>query len=389
MPCAFHGNSHMSRRSLLQGAGAAGLVALAGPAAARLFPDGEFNSRLLALFEKAGGEAIGRAMPFTLTGTDMPWTQQLFEVKAGQKITFLLSGRWHLMRTLDLWFEPGVVFHARVSGGAMFNPMDNSGTMQADRDGLVEIARSAGEFATPAGDLWGPAEEYVKAEGRVEGIAIVWNITPETGLRRMLAEGDAGLVIHDALQRETFPHATPEGWHNHHNFGEAGIFRTSGDEMCCQTHKNVAILRRDVEMDLVDGLTLTWDWLVEELPSRVAEDHVPTHDYLSIAVEYDDGQDITYMWSAELSQGTVFRCPLPGWNMIETHVVQRSGRDELGQWLSESRNLMADYRDIIGGKATKVRRVWLIGTSVFQRQSGLCRYRNVSIGADSARLELT
>lgn len=159
--------------------------------------------------------------------------------------------------------------------------------------------------------------------------------------------------------------------------------------MCCQTHKNVAILRRDVEMDLVDGLTLTWDWLVEELPSRVAEDQVPTHDYLSIAVEYDDGQDITYMWSAELSQGTVFRCPLPGWNMIETHVVQRSGRDELGQWLSESRNLMADYRDIIGGKATKVRRVWLIGTSVFQRQSGLCRYRNVSIGAASARLELT
>jgi len=383
MPCAFHGITHVSRRALLQGAGAAGLVALASPAVARLFPDGDFSAQIMALFDKAGGEVLGKAVPFVLTGPDMPWQQKLFEVTTGQKVTFLLSGRWHVARPLDLWFEPGVVFHARVAGGALFNPMDNSGTMVADRDGAVEIARSAGEFASPAGDLWGPAEEYVKADGRVEGVAILWNIAPENGLRRMLVEGDVGLAVADALQRETFPPVTPEGWHNHHNFGEAGIFQLNEDEMCCQTHKNVAILRRDVNLDLTDGLTLDWDWLVEELPSLAAEDQVPTHDYLSIAVEYDDGQDITFMWSAELPQGTVFRCPLPGWNMIETHVVQRSGHADMGQWLSESRDLAKDYREIINGPATKVLRVWLIATSVFQRRTGLCRYRNLSIGGNA------
>lgn len=380
MPCAFHNMPHLSRRILLQGAGAAGLAALAAPAVARLFPDGDFSARLLDLFEKAGGEAIGRARPFVLTGADLPWTQQLFEVKAGQQVTFLLSGRWHLARALDLWFEPGVVFHARVGGGAMFNPMDNSATMRADRDGMVEIARSAGEFASPAGDLWTPPEDYVKADGRIEGVAIVWNIAPENGLRRMLAEGDVALSVEQALQRETFPPKPPDGWHNHHNFGEAGMFRASGAEMCCQTHKNVAILRRDIDIALTEGLTLTWDWLVEELPSVVAEDQAPTHDYLSIAVEYDDGQDITYMWSAELPTGTVFRCPLPGWNLIETHVVQRSGHAELGQWLHESRDLASDYREIIGGSASRVRRVWLIANSLFQRRNGSCRYREVTIG---------
>ena len=388
MPCALHGMTHMSRRSVLQSAGAAGLMALAGPAVARIFPEGEFSARVLDLFGKAGGDVLGKAVPFVLTGPDLPWQQQLFEVKAGQKVTFLLSGRWHVARPLDLWFEPGVVFHARVTGGALFNPMDNSGTMTAEHDGTVEIARSAGEFATPAGDLWGPVEDYVKADGRVEGVAILWNLAPENGLRRMMAEGDVDLTLAEALKRETFPPVTPEGWHNNHNFGEAGIFRQDQKEMCCQTHKNVAILRRDVDLELTDQLSLGWDWLVEELPSLAAENQVPTHDYLSIAVEFDDGQDITYMWSAELPQGTVFRCPLPGWNMIETHVVQRSGHAELGQWLSESRNLAQDYREIIGGTATRVARVWLIATSVFQRRNGLCRYRKVSIGGEADRLQL-
>lgn len=39
------------------------------------------------------------------------------------------------------------------------------------------------------------------------------------------------------------------------------------------------------------------------LPSEVREDTLTTHDYMSIAVEFDNGQDITCYWSAELPVG--------------------------------------------------------------------------------------
>lgn len=396
MPCALHGHHghHLTRRTALLGLGAAGLAAgiggLAGPAAARLFPDGAFTSALQGAFDRAGGGALGRFAPFVITGSTPPWAIKLPEAKAGQQITFLLSGRWHLLRDLDLWFEPGVAFHARVAGGAMYNPSLNFGTMTADRDGPLEIARSAGEWGDAQGDLWGPLDAYLAADGRIEGVAILWDVDPRDGLARLRAQGDAAGILAQAHERLIFPHVTPEGWHNHFNFGEGGVFRAGEGEINCRTHKQVAILRRDVNLDLTEDLRLDWEWLVEELPSLVGEDQIPTHDYLSIAVEYDDGQDLTYLWSAALPQGKVFRCPLPGWNLIETHVVQRSGLADLGKWLPESRNVTQDYREFIGGPATKAVRVWLLGVSVFQRRVGACRYRGVSLGgaAEASRLRL-
>ena len=381
MPCALHG---LSRRNLLCRAGAAGLMTAASgaglPAMASLFEPGDFINKMTGAFGAAGGAELGQIIPFELTGASLPWAQKLAQVSAGQQVTFILTGRWYMARALDLWFEPGFVFFARVSGGAMFNPMDNVGTWTVETDGELEIARSAGEFASAQGDLALPLEAYTAAEGKIEGVAIVWNADAKTGLRLILAQGDPGGNVRHALERAVSPPKTPQGWHNHFNFGEAGVVRECDDEMCCETHKNVSILQRDVDLELSEDLTLDWSWLIEELPSRVGENTVPTHDYLSIAVEFDDGQDITYFWSAELPEGEVFRCPLPGWNAVETHVVERSGQEGLGQWQVEQRKISQDYHAHIGGPAQRVSRIWLLGVSVFQRQSGKCRYRNVTVG---------
>jgi hypothetical protein len=128
--------------------------------------------------------------------------------------------------------------------------------------------------------------------------------------------------------------------------GPGEIYRPSVTQdghpaICCHTHCDVGILQRDARHPLVPGVRLRWSWKVDELPIDLAEDTLPSHDYLGIAAEFDDGQDIAYYWSASLPEGTVYRCPLPNWRHRETHVVV-GGLAGLGQWLDEERDLHAD-----------------------------------------------
>jgi len=118
------------------------------------------------------------------------------------------------------------------------------------------------------------------------------------------------------------------------------------------------------------------------------EDIQLTHDYLSIAVEFDDGQDLTYMWSSKLPVDTIFKCPLAYWDKVETHWVLRSNPKELGKWLSEERPLRADYTRAIGAPPTRIVRVWLIAVSVFQRGEGLCDYADIELVDGDTRLRV-
>jgi hypothetical protein len=74
---------------------------------------------------------------------------------------------------------------------------------------------------------------------------------------------------------------------------------------------------------------------------KAAVEVAAKHDDLSIALKFDNGQDLTYMWSAERPEGQGFRCPLHAWDTRKTHVVVRSGGGDLGRWFSEERNILA------------------------------------------------
>jgi hypothetical protein len=118
-----------------------------------------------------------------------------------------------------------------------------------------------------------------------------------------------------------------------------------------------------------------------KIPSLVAEDTESTHDYLAIAVMFDTEQVLSYMWSAELPTGTVFACPLPRWKDRETHIVLYSGDAQLGQWLSEERQLLEDYARYKNGAMPKaIKQVWFIAGSSRQGGSGGADFSDVSIG---------
>jgi len=60
-------------------------------------------------------------------------------------------------------------------------------------------------------------------------------------------------------------------------------------------------------------------------------------------------------------------------------VVIRSGKQDLGSWLSEERNLYEDYLRYIGAPPSRIVRVWLIANSLFQRRDGVCSYRGIRL----------
>lgn len=52
-----------------------------------------------------------------------------------------------------------------------------------------------------------------------------------------------------------------------------------------------------------------WRWRVDELPATAAEDSPIAHDYTSLVLEFENGQDLTRYWSAGLPIDTRYRCP--------------------------------------------------------------------------------
>jgi hypothetical protein len=135
------------------------------------------------------------------------------------------------------------------------------------------------------------------------------------------------------------------------------------------------------------GTKLSWAWRMEKLPSQVAEDTFPSHDYLSVAVEFDNGRDITYFWSCELPLETTFRCLIPTWTHREAQVVVRSGLEDIGKWLTEERDLYADYAERSGGPMPdKIVRVWLIRVTIFPQTEGKCQFADIAVEAENGRI---
>jgi len=324
---------------------------------------------------------------FELSGSELPWKDLGLSVSKGQEVTFLLGGRVWLAREQDLWVEPGVAFHVRTRGTRpLFNPMTNTGTMMATADGPLEMARGVVEFQDDRGELAVPKDAYAKAEAQIYGLALVWRGRALAGLTSLLGHGDVGGILGAELGRLQSTRKLPPSWHNFFMLGGGPIiFNDIGKgAISCQPLKNAGILQRPVGIELKPDTKLSWRWIVEELPSKLPEDQLTSHDYLSIAAEFDDGQDLTYFWSSSLPVGKAFRCPIPRWTPLESHMVVRSGLEEIGKWVSDERDVYADYKTHIGGSARKVVNVWLLGVSLFQRRGGSCRFADMQISQPGA-----
>lgn len=332
-----------------------------------------------------------------------PWLDTGIDLSAGQYVTLLTCGRVYLSRLLDIWVGPRFQLWVRVGAdGQVFRGTRDTHSFVSETAGRLYLASYfPGEWATRHGELATDPAEYKKATGGLTTLCLPW---PKYGdLNDRLAAlgreqhvpGQLKTYVAAELERLRSENRPPRLWKYLWFLGDSEIFQahndaaaTHGQSIKFHTQADVGILQYDASLELTPDTELAWEWCIERLPSDIAEDTLPTHDYLSIAVEFDNGQDITWHWSAELLVETIYTCPLPTWAHRETHIVIRIGQHGLGQWQQERRNVYEDCVAALGEPAARITRVWLIANSLFQRQPGDCEYRNVKLISGNQTLDI-
>lgn len=352
---------HVARSALARGVSTAGFIA------SRLQNRSGLAAEIVAAATALGpeppaGASSGSARLTLKVGE--PWHDSGVVVRAGQAFTVRGSGAIWLQKGLALGFEPRMALWVRIGEGQPVRKLiTNETSFIAWADGPVAVVIKALRAWSDRCGNQEAAEPGGKLEGALEVLVAAWT-----------AEVPAGFVAVTGT-------GAPEGWTYHWQAGDGSIYRPEADgSILIETHGDAGILTKPVDIALTADTRIAWDWLVEELPSQRPEDIAANHDYLSVAAEFENGLDLTWMWSAGLPAESVFQCPLPWWCDRETHMVVRSDPADLGRWCSEQRNIAADYARAVGGPMpARVVRLWLIAASVFQRRRGRALIRSLAV----------
>lgn len=340
------------------------------------------------------GEAVLRCDWLHIPASTTPWIDSGIVLPEGQAVSLLANGMVYASSAFDIGFEPKVGLWYRVGDSEVDKIVGNASSLQVQQGGKLWLtSKPSGEFADRHG-AFEPAWPRVDFAGGYEVAVIQWRGDAMQGLQAAAQLEPEWFGA--ALRRAQAPVEPPGGWHYLWRLGRGEIFAPDpapaadgNQELCCHTNADVGILQFPVDRPLTPDSVVEWSWCVEQLPSALPEHIEPTHDYLSLAVEFDNGLDLTWMWSAALPVDTIFQCPLAWWSERETHWVVRSGTSELGQWLGERRNLADDYRRAIGGELpSRIVGVWLIANTVFQRGEGKCRYRDIALQDEQGRVPI-
>lgn len=330
-----------------------------------------------------------------LPANQAPWFPGNFVLEPGDAVSYFVEGRVYANKFLDIYVSPSLQLWCKIGArGEIFRGTRASHSFVAQTGGDLSFGNYfPNDWADAQGQRKQSDEVYKTLSGELRILLIRWNGSAVEGLQQLLGHGDFEGRISGELQRIRLGDTTPPGWHYLWHLGPGEIYRQHKDpqdQPCihCRTHADVGILQKDIDLPLDQHTEISWRWCINQLPSTLREDSVPSHDYLSLAVEFDNGRDITYYWSSTLPVGTGYDCPLPNWKGIEYHVVVRSGPVGLGQWLDERRNLYADYQKYMGEPPARITRVWLIANSIFQRGEGNCEYSQIQLHHEQGALQV-
>jgi Protein of unknown function (DUF3047) len=349
---------------------------------------------LVALIRERGTGVVKDHWVVRVPVNRAPWTSTGIKLKRGDRISLFCAGRAWLETNLAAWVGAhfGLWVRTNAHGPIFRGSRRSSLTFTVEAEGELQLANIfPGAWADRTGALASSARIYDRVAGGFEVLVILWQVDPREGLMRLCADG--GPVANEfaaELAALRNPKRTPPGWDNLWEVGDAEAFEiTAQGTIQCDIADDAAILQKAVSAPLTPATRLRWSWKVDRLPSQHAENLVANHDYVSLAVEFDNGQDLTYQWSAALEPEYSYRCPISSWRDRETHLVIRSGGGELGRWIDEEREVCRDYQRAAGKPPARIVAVWLIAVSIFQHGVASAEYRNIELRSGSEVLRVS
>lgn len=151
---------------------------------------------------------------------------------------------------------------------------------------------------------------------------------------------------------------TPSGWEIKVNHGKPAVSPCQEAGPPCLHLKSVSAsfsLEKAVDVDPAQMPYLTWSWKVAQLPGGGDFRKSSRDDQAAqLLVAFNDRRVISYIWDSDAPKGVMESASsIPLLRIVA--VVCESGPGQANQWVSESRNLAADYARAYGRTAPRVR----------------------------------
>src|SRR5215813_7673304 len=162
-----------------------------------------------------------------------------------------------------------------------------------------------------------------------------------------LAWGQSTVLVDFSTTQKT----VPKGWELSVHAGEPDLQLVQDDgkqALRMRSDQASFSLQKKIQISLQASPFLVWDWKVTELPRGGDFRRSGTDDQAAqLIVAFSSSRFLTYIWDSTAPKGLVAAAPAPVLKKIFA-VVMESGSQGLGNWITERRNLLDDYKKVFG-----------------------------------------
>jgi len=149
----------------------------------------------------------------------------------------------------------------------------------------------------------------------------------------------------------------PQGWKGGQTWGTPAydftVVQSSATKaLRLRSRGDSSTISKEVKVNLKETPILDWQWKAVTLPTGGDARHKNTDDQaVQLYVSWQRfpsfvrSRIIGYIWDSTAPVGSIIKSQKTG---LVTYVVMRSGATDLGKWLSESRNVYDDFKQIYG-----------------------------------------
>jgi len=172
------------------------------------------------------------------------------------------------------------------------------------------------------------------------------------------AAGADAVVVEDWSRHAAGAHGVPDGWRKYETVGghpayDFEVVQDGGHKaLRLRSHADHSTIAKDLAVDLAKTPVLEWTWKIRTLPTggdvrKRATSDLTAHLFVvwPRVPALIRSRLIGYGWDATAPAGTIAQSQKAG---TVTFVLLHSGSEGLDRWITERRNVVADYRRIYG-----------------------------------------